>query len=573
MSSNVLARGVARFRAPADEIRRSIVIKSSKLIAVASALGAACLLLCYVALTSAPPAHVHFEQLATAAVAFLLLGVAAGVSLARRVGKPIETLVDDAAKTAGELKFAQARHESFWSQTPESLFTVEVTADGRFVFAGINPAHEQLTGLLASQIVGKEPRACLTPEVAQAVTGRYRECVRRAEAMTYDETLDLPGGLRFWRTSLAPVRDPATGRIALLFGSARDVTRDLQANAELTRLNERLRSILASVSDCYCTFDRACRMTAANPAALQWLGLDEETAIGRPLAEAFNPATKCGRAMRRAMDHGEPVHMELPSALRPGRWLDYHIYPSPDGISVFFRDVTEAKTARQALEEISRQLLVSQEEERQRIASELHDSTAQHLVSVNLNLMRLATASTDSERQIRAEIEHSLDEALKEIRVFTYLLHPPGLHSDGLNATLRSFVEGFAHRAGLRVALHATAALDGLSEDLQRSLFRVVQEALLNAHRHAAATRVAIGTRLVRGVLVVRIRDNGRGMPSVASAPAGPGDGARLGVGIPGMRARLRQFGGDLTIRSQSNGTTLLAMVPVPPVAAAARAT
>src|SRR4051794_23484733 len=191
------------------------------------------------------PIYSALRQIGFAGLALLLLGVTAGSAIARRVGKPMRS----AATSSGALRFAEARHQSFWDHTPESLFTVEVTRDGRFVFDGINPAHERLTGLSSSRIVGKEPHECLPAEVADAVTARYRECVLAGNAITYDETLDLPGGLRFWRTSLAPVRDPATGRISLLFGSARDVTRDLQAGAELAGLNERLRSVLASVND------------------------------------------------------------------------------------------------------------------------------------------------------------------------------------------------------------------------------------------------------------------------------------------------------------------------------------
>ena len=92
----------------------------------------------------------------------------------------------------------------------------------------MNPALERLTGLSLSQVLGKEPWECLSAEVAAAVTDRYRDCVRRGEAISYDEELAFPGGQRFWRTSLAPVRDPATGRITFLLGIAQDMTPDLR---------------------------------------------------------------------------------------------------------------------------------------------------------------------------------------------------------------------------------------------------------------------------------------------------------------------------------------------------------
>src|SRR4051812_25215180 len=309
----------------------------------------------FTALTQVPthilnePVYSALRQIGFAALAFLLLGVSAGSAIARRAGKPIEALARSAATSSGALRFAEARHQSFWEHTPESLFTVEVTCDGRFVFDGLNPAHERLTGLSSSRIIGKEPHECLPADVADAITARYRECVLAGAAITYDETLDLPGGLRFWRTSLAPVRDPATGRISLLFGSARDVTHDLQASAELAGLNERLRSILASVNDCYCTFDREYRLTSINPAALQWLGMPQEAALGASFAEVYSGPHECAKLTRRVMEERLPLHAELPSGMRPGRWLDYHAYPSDEGVSVFFRDVTEAVAAREVL--------------------------------------------------------------------------------------------------------------------------------------------------------------------------------------------------------------------------------
>jgi PAS domain S-box-containing protein len=514
-------------------------------------MGAACIALCYWAMTIG---SVDFApgRMGLGAIALLLLGAAAGLGMARHLGQPIQILTRS-------LHFAEARHHSFWEQTPESLFTVEVTPDARFVFAGINPAHERLTGLRASEIVGREPAECLSREIAEAVTSRYRECVRLGRAITYDEKLDLPGGVRFWRTSLSPVRDADTDRIVLLFGSARDVTQDIEASARLLALNNRLQSILASVSDCYCTLDRDYRMTAVNAAALEWLGLSEEHALGTSFADTYSGPYECAKVTRRVMEDGVAAHVEVPSGLRPGRWLDYHVYPSMEGVSVFFRDITEARAARERLEQVSRQLLASQEDERRRIASELHDSTAQHIVSAGLSLMRLPEHGDEQTRAVREEIERSLDEALREIRVFTYLLHPPGLHSEGLGPTLHSFVEGFGRRAGLATTFHGSPALGQLPDGLQKSLLRVVQEALSNTHRHATATRVAVSTKISRGTLFMTISDNGCGVRIPIGTSAGD---AHLGVGIPGMRARLQQFGGDLKIRSRPGRTTLYAVVP-----------
>jgi two-component system, NarL family, sensor kinase len=215
--------------------------------------------------------------------------------------------------------------------------------------------------------------------------------------------------------------------------------------------------------------------------------------------------------------------------------------------------------ATRQVNELSGQLLALQEEERQRIARDLHDSTTQHLVAANLGLSALEAEVRQSPagRKVLTEVEAQLTEALRELRIFTYLLHPPNLEKDGLQATLRDFAEGFAGRTGLVARIRIPEEVDNLPPDLQRAILRVVQEALTNVHRHAGASHVSVDARTMSGRLVVRIRDNGYGM-------AGPDGPVRFGVGIAGMRARLEQFGGDLRIRTGRAGTVVVASVPIP---------
>jgi two-component system NarL family sensor kinase len=217
--------------------------------------------------------------------------------------------------------------------------------------------------------------------------------------------------------------------------------------------------------------------------------------------------------------------------------------------------------ANNKVNELSGQLLVLQEEERQRIARELHDSTAQHLVAANLGLATLegTVVATPASRSAFAEIESLLAEALRELRIFTYLLHPPNLAKDGLQATLRDFAEGFAGRTGLVARIRIPEEVDDLQPELQRAILRVVQEALTNVHRHAGASHVSVNARIRSGRLLVRIRDNGHGIGGSAR-PDGP---IRLGVGVAGMRARMEQFGGSLRIRTGRVGTCVDAMTPV----------
>jgi signal transduction histidine kinase len=157
------------------------------------------------------------------------------------------------------------------------------------------------------------------------------------------------------------------------------------------------------------------------------------------------------------------------------------------------------------------------------------------------------------------DASRSLAEAHKEIRLLSYLLHPPCLEEEGLVKSLERFAQGFSRRAGLDCRFLVKGRLGRLDFELQRTLYRVAQEALTNVHRHADATRVQLQLCRHRGGLIrMTVKDNGGGART-------QGLGANnlvMGVGIPGMKARLRQFGGSLDVQSTPSGVTVVATVP-----------
>jgi len=207
-----------------------------------------------------------------------------------------------------------------------------------------------------------------------------------------------------------------------------------------------------------------------------------------------------------------------------------------------------------------------QEDIHQRIASELHDSTCQHLIAASLGMMLVRTClgAADGLDRICDDVDASIDQALREIRSLTYLLHPQNLMAQGLKATIECYAYGFAARTSLRVGIDIDASVDQLSYESQRSLLRVVQEGLTNIFRHARATEVKIVVDATNGQLRLTISDNGRGFPVRRARDRN--SAMSMGVGIPAMRARLRQLGGPLQIRSDPetphSGTTLCAAFP-----------
>ena len=216
-------------------------------------------------------------------------------------------------------------------------------------------------------------------------------------------------------------------------------------------------------------------------------------------------------------------------------------------------NVTELVHLRQMREEFSHSLIEHQAEERRRMAREVHDSTMQLLAGMGLSLGQLKrTRHSKASGEIFDELAELLGEAQRELRAISYLAHAPAVSELGLAKALRQLAGGFGRRAGLNIAFDVDETLV-LSPAAEVAIYRMVQEALSNVHRHARATDVAIGLLVRRSILHVAIADNGIGMP----------EHIRKGVGLSSMRDRIEELGGRLTIRASHPGTVLIASVPI----------
>jgi PAS domain S-box-containing protein len=226
-------------------------------------------------------------------------------------------------------------------------------------------------------------------------------------------------------------------------------------------------------------------------------------------------------------------------------------------------DITRFKEAERELQELSARLLDIQDEERRRIARELHDVTGQNLTAIGLNLTVLErTAALDPGlKSILLECQRLCEESKQEIRTLSYLLHPPMLDQFGLIGALDWYIGGLKQRAKIKVELNIERDIGRFPMELETDLFRVVQEGLTNILRYSGSETAVI--RLVKREtdIVLKIQDRGRGLPPKAHLD---GRTETFGVGIPGMRERLRQHGGALEVHSNSEGTTITAIVPLP---------
>ena len=223
------------------------------------------------------------------------------------------------------------------------------------------------------------------------------------------------------------------------------------------------------------------------------------------------------------------------------------------------------RTAEESLQRLSARLLQLQDEERRHIARELHDSTAQTLfgLTIKLRLISESESPKDAESQKLLEESRQLaDQCLAEMRTMSYLLHPPSLDDLGLLPACRSLVKGFTERSGILVDLQLPPKLNRLPLDAETALFRVVQESLSNIHRHSGSKTARVQLAQSENSIRLEVSDQGRGF--VNDLLDQVTDTTQLGVGIAGMRARLRQLGGQLEIRSTSRGTTVIATLPTP---------
>ena len=225
-------------------------------------------------------------------------------------------------------------------------------------------------------------------------------------------------------------------------------------------------------------------------------------------------------------------------------------------------EISDRKRAETNLRELTGRLLRAQDEERRHMARELHDHAGQTLAALSLNLSALLTSIGDHDPKIAklaAKSEGLSTDLSREIRTLSYLLHPPLLDEVGLRSALKWYVDGFSERSKIAVDLQLPAQLARLPRELELVIFRVVQEALTNIHRHSESASARIHLDRSAGAVTFEITDRGKGIPPERQRDLA----AKSGVGVRGMEERVRQFGGTLQIISSAKGTQVVVVLPL----------
>jgi PAS domain S-box-containing protein len=368
-----------------------------------------------------------------------------------------------------------------------------------------------------------------------------------------------------------------TGKAVRMVGGMRDLTERREAEAALTESEERFRATFEQAPIGIAEISPEGAFERVNPRLCEMFGYSAEELLQRNASALTHPDDlPTTSALVAEVLAGKRTTFETDKRYirKDGSVLWAHAISTilrdtaglPRKFIAVIEDVTARKLADQAIQSLPARLLKAQDEERRRIARELHDSTAQELAVVAMNLGRLEEWIEGRDawaENLLADSLAVLAQGNRDLRTLAHLLHPPMLEELGLAGALRHYVEGFSQRSGIRVELECGADLERFSDGIETALFRVVQESLANVHRHSTSTCAFLKLARLGQNIELTITDRGRGLPP--GLLTGTADEARIGIGISGMRQRMRQLKGRLDLSSSAQGTTVHAVLPFCP--------
>jgi PAS domain S-box-containing protein len=475
-----------------------------------------------------------------------------------------------------------------------------------------NSSAERMFGYTAAEAIGQNITVIIPPE-HQEEEAKLRGQLKQGGRVDHVETLRRRKGGTIVEVSLtiSPVQDADGSVIGVL-----KVLRDIRERKEEQRGNRLLAAVVESSDDAIVSKNLDGVITSWNSSAEKMFGYTAAEAIGQHITMIIPPdrrSEETGILERlrqgKRIDHFETIRMR-----KDGTLLDISLAISPVrdgtgrvvGASKVARDITERKRIDRALREseeqlrllaegledqikirtqeleernaevvaqsallreLSTRLLKSQDDERRRIARELHDSAGQVLTALGISLSNMGQhALNDPELAKDLQDAQEILQALnKEIRTMSYLLHPPLLDENGLLEALRWYIDGLSERSGLQIELDAGDNIGRLPSEMELTLFRIVQECMTNIHRHSGSKTATIRLAREASEISLEIQDQGKGIPAAKLANI---QAQRSGVGLTGIRERVRDLRGVVTIASDERGTKISVTLPVSKAAA-----
>ena len=301
------------------------------------------------------------------------------------------------------------------------------------------------------------------------------------------------------------------------------------------------------------------RFHPTRPKFREFIHAEDRAKVDAAFVASLDKRSPCTVEYRIVMPDGRVKILEE-------RWQAFHDEEGkPIRVAGTCRDITERVRAEEELQRLSGQLLRLQDQERRRIARDLHDSTGQDLVALATTLSQLHASIPSPSRKLRklaSQCQALADQCIREVRTLSYLLHPPMLDEAGLEDAIRDYASGFTERTGIEVEVEISPRLGRMIPDVEVALFRVVQESLTNIQRHSGSPQARIRIDRDPAKITLEIGDKGSGISGnlrrrKAESPFGPG------VGIPSMHERVKLIGGHLEIESSDSGTTVRVTIPI----------
>ena len=427
----------------------------------------------------------------------------------------------------------------------------------------------------------------LKTSLTKAVEARKRgDAVQPPTGENLQSVMEVVGRMKNHEANLLTSRSTQanlhlrTARVGLLVGSLATLSLIVlvawlivigerqRTSAEESRLE--LAAIVDSSEDAILSKTLDGTLLSWNRGAEQLYGYKAEEVVGRSLFDILQEDRReeMHRILQTLSEGHNVEHLETVRRKKDGTLVDVDITVSPlkdekgriIGASAIARDVTERKRMVASLRELSARILNAQDEERRRIARELHDSTVQKLALLSINLSNIERGGDPEKVKKTAETSRELaSQCAQELRSISYLLHPPMLEELGLASALKIYAEGFSQRSGVSLDIEVQPDFDRLPHEMEIALFRVAQESLSNVLRHSNSQTAKIKLSRNTGVELA-IVDEGKGFAKGKKSEV-TGD-ILMGVGILGMRERMKQLGGTLDITSGPTGTSVTAHLP-----------
>jgi PAS domain S-box-containing protein len=479
------------------------------------------------------------------------------------------TDIEDRKLAEQELRQAEERIRAILEYSPNWIFLKDT--QGRYLL--VNREVERVFGISQEQIKGKTDSEISPPEQAAEYRANDLKVLRAGLTMEFEEIALLEDGPHTSIVHKFPLFD-THGNIYATGGVATDITERKRAEEALRRSEERYRLIVENQTEFIVKWLPDGTRTFVNENYCRTFGIAEAECLGTSFYPLVDPEFREGIKRKvAALTPGKPEFTEehpsfLPDGQHWQQWVTRGIFDAGGNLIELLsagRDITQLKLAEEELRRLSGQLLRLQDEERRRIARDLHDSTGQDLVALATTLSQLHAAIPSSSRKLRklaSQCQALAGQSIRDVRTLSYLLHPPMLDEAGLEDAIRHYAGGFTERTGIEVELEISPRVRRMKPDVEVALFRVVQESLTNIQRHSGSQRAKIRIERDHGKVTLEISDKGSGIPGSLRRRNGKLS-IGLGVGIPSMHERVKLIGGQLDIESSGSGTTVGVTIPV----------